>query len=45
MKLTTLEDVREALETMSPSVTVPAGIREKAVSALEAMIKIPRDAS
>jgi quinolinate synthase len=43
MKLTTLEDVRESLETMSPSVTVPADIREKAVSALEAMIRIPRD--
>jgi quinolinate synthase len=43
MKLTTLEDVRDSLETLSPVVSVPAGIREKAVSALEAMIRIPRD--
>jgi quinolinate synthase len=43
MKLTTLEDVRDALVTMSPVVSVPPDIREKAVSALEAMIRIPRD--
>ncbi len=43
MKLTTLEDVRESLVTLTPSVTVPADILEKAVSALEAMIRIPRD--
>jgi quinolinate synthase len=43
MKLTTLEDVRASLVTLSPSVTVPADIREKAVLALEAMIRIPRD--
>jgi quinolinate synthase len=45
MKLTTLEDVRASLVTLSPSVTVPADIREKAVLALEAMIRIPRDAA
>ncbi len=44
MKLTTLEDVRESLVTLTPAVTVPEDIREKAVSALEAMIRIPRDA-
>ena len=44
MKLTTLEDVRDALETLSPVVTVPGEIREKAHAALEAMLRVPRDA-
>ena len=44
MKLTTLEDVRESLETLAPVVSVPPAIRVKAVSALEAMIRVPRDA-
>jgi quinolinate synthase len=45
MKLTTLEDVRDALVSMSPVVTVPAEIRARAVRALEAMIAVPRDAA
>jgi quinolinate synthase len=45
MKLTTLEDVRDALSTLSPVVTVPKEIREKACEALEAMLRVPRDAS
>jgi quinolinate synthase len=43
MKLTALEDVRDALLSMSPVVTVPEGIRMKAHAALEAMLRIPRD--
>jgi len=45
MKLTALEDVRDALETLSPVVTVPPDIREKAKAALEAMLRVPRDAA
>jgi quinolinate synthase len=45
MKLTTLEDVRDALATLSPVVTVPLEIREKALAALEAMLRVPRDAA
>ena len=45
MKLTTLEDVRDSLETLSPRVSVPAEIREGALAALEAMLAVPRDAS
>ncbi len=45
MKLTTLEDVRDALATLSPVVTVPREIREKALAALEAMLRVPRDAA
>jgi quinolinate synthase len=45
MKLTTLEDVRDALATLSPVVTVPREIREKAHAALEAMLRVPRDAA
>ena len=45
MKLTTLEDIRDALETLSPVVTVPREIREKARAALEAMLRVPRDAA
>ncbi len=45
MKLTTLEDVRDSLETLTPAVTVPPAIRERALAALEAMLRVPRDAS
>jgi quinolinate synthase len=45
MKLTTLEDVRDALATLSPVVTVPRETREKAREALEAMLRVPRDAA
>ncbi|NJD61520.1 MAG: quinolinate synthase NadA [Deltaproteobacteria bacterium] len=45
MKLTTLEDVRDALSSLTPVVTVPKEIREKACEALEAMLRVPRDAS
>jgi len=45
MKLTALEDVRDALATLSPVVTVPPDIREKAREALEAMLRVPRDVS
>ncbi len=45
MKLTTLEDVRDALAGLSPQVTVPRDIREKALSALSAMLRVPRDAA
>src|SRR5512134_217477 len=45
MKLTTLEDVRDSLETMSPVVTVPENIRARAKAALDAMLAVPRDAA
>jgi quinolinate synthase len=45
MKITTLEDVRDALVGLSPIVTVPPEIRRKALSALEAMLRVPRDVS
>jgi len=45
MKLTTLEDVRDALATLSPEVTVPEEIRVRAMAALEAMLRVPRDVS
>jgi quinolinate synthase len=45
MKLTTLEDVRDSLATLSPVVTVPRDIRAKANAALEAMLRVPRDAA
>jgi len=45
MKLTTLEDVRDSLATLSPRVTVPEEIRGKALAALEAMLRVPRDAA
>ena len=45
MKITTLEDVRDALVSLSPVVTVPPDIRRKALSALEAMLRVPRDVS
>ncbi len=40
MKKTTLEKVRDALETLEPRVVVPKEIREKAVTALERMLAI-----
>jgi len=43
MKLTTLEDVHNALLTMEPVVTVPEGIRVDAVRALDRMLAVPRD--
>lgn len=43
MKLTSLEDVLLALQTLSPVVTVPEEIRLKAVRALDRMLAIPRD--
>jgi len=43
MKLTALEDVRAALQTMSPRITVPADIRDRARLALERMLAVPRD--
>jgi quinolinate synthase len=45
MKLTALEDVRDALGTLSPEVTVAEPVRERALSALEAMLRVPRDVS
>jgi quinolinate synthase len=44
MKLTTLEDVRDALASMSPVIRVPEDIRLRAKSALDAMLAVPRDA-
>jgi quinolinate synthase len=43
MKLTALEDVRTALLTMSPRITVPAEIRARARLALDRMLAVPRD--
>jgi quinolinate synthase len=43
MKLTSLEDIRDALVTMSPRVTVPEEIRIPAKQALDRMLAIPRD--
>lgn len=43
MKLTSLEDVLKSLQTMSPEITVPADIRERARGALERMLAVPRD--
>jgi len=43
MKLTTLEDVRESLETMANVVTVPERVRTRAVAALEKMLQAGRD--
>jgi quinolinate synthase len=45
MKLTTLEDVRDALVSLSPVVTVPEGVRVRAKAALDAMLAVPRDAA
>ncbi|MBU2552753.1 MAG: quinolinate synthase NadA [Proteobacteria bacterium] len=43
MKLTRLEDVIEALETMGPVVKVPEDVRVKALAAVERMLAVPRD--
>jgi quinolinate synthase len=43
MKLTSLEDIRDALITMKPVVTVPEEIRIPAKLALDRMLAIPRD--
>jgi quinolinate synthase len=43
MKLTGLEDVLESLEAMTNVVTVPEGVRTRAVAALEKMLQAGRD--
>jgi quinolinate synthase len=43
MKLTSLEDILKSLQTMSPEITVPADIREKAKVTLDRMLAVPRD--
>ena len=43
MKLTSLEDVLKSLQTMSPQITVPADIRERARTSLDRMLAVPRD--
>lgn len=43
MKLTSLEDVLKALQTMSPQVTVPEEIRVPAKLTLDRMLAVPRD--
>ena len=43
MKLTTLEDVRDALVSMAPVVTVQEEVRIGAVRALDRMLAVPRD--
>ncbi|UCF89062.1 MAG: quinolinate synthase NadA, partial [bacterium] len=43
MKLTRLKDVRDALVTMEPVITVPEDIRVKAKRALDRMLAVPRD--
>lgn len=43
MKLTSLEDVLTALQTMSPRVTVPEDVRLRARVTLDRMLAIPRD--
>ncbi|HKJ04119.1 MAG TPA: quinolinate synthase NadA [Geopsychrobacteraceae bacterium] len=43
MKLTSLEDVLQCLETMSPRITVEDDIREKAKLTLDRMLAVPRD--
>jgi len=43
MKLTSLEDVLEALETLENVVTVPEPVRARAVTALERMLAAGRD--
>ncbi len=43
MKLTSLEDILTALETMEPVVKVPEEIRVQAKRALDRMLAIPRD--
>ena len=43
MKLTSIEDVLQALQTMSPRVTVPEAVRLPAKVALDRMLAVPRD--
>ncbi len=43
MKLTSLEDLLKSLQTMSPEITVPEPVREKARTTLERMLAVPRD--
>ncbi len=43
MKLTSLEDVLAALQTMTPVITVNEDVRLKARMALERMLAVPRD--
>ncbi len=43
MKLTSLEDVLKALQTMSPRVTVPEEVRIPAKITLDRMLAVPRD--
>ena len=43
MKLTSLEDVLQCLETMSPQITVKEEVREKARLTLDRMLAVPRD--
>jgi len=43
MKLTSLEDIREALVSLRPRITVPEEIRERAKRALDRMLAVPRD--
>ena len=43
MKVTTLEDVREALTGMKHVITVPEDIRQRAKHALDRMLAVPRD--
>jgi quinolinate synthase len=43
MKLTSLEDILKALQTMSPAITVEEETRERARLALDRMLAVPRD--
>lgn len=43
MKLTSLEDILQALQTMEPVVKVEESVRARAITALNRMIAIPRD--
>lgn len=43
MKLTSLEDILNSLETLQPRITVPEPIRLRALTALEKMLAVPRD--
>lgn len=43
MKLTSLEDILQCLQTMSPVVTVPEETRERAKLTLDRMLAVPRD--
>ena len=43
MKLTSLEDVLKALQTMSPQITVPEEVRVAARGSLDRMLAVPRD--